>query len=375
MVSGGLPHALLLVGPLSVGKTTLALDMAAAQMCMAPDPSDRPCRACRGCRLVDDGNHPDVHRLAPEGAGSVVGIDAIRQLITDLALLPVEGGARIAIIEMAHRMTEDAQNALLKTLEEPSAGVTLILCAEEEDRLLPTIHSRVTRVRLGTLSPRAIETLLEERGEADAPTANRLAHLAGGRPGIAIGYARSPGAVGIRDELARSLLDLLGSPPAVRLVRIRELLARSNDLLGALAHSPEDEVRPVRRAIRERAAAASTGDDEGPAAADGVDAETSAGGAVRSTPTERRRSAAALLEIWRDLARDLALLQLGRPAAINEPDLLEELSASIPRLPPGSVGEFLQRLEAAGKLLDSNANPELLADVVALAWPRFGVAA
>ena len=90
---------------------------------------------------------------------------------------------------------------------------------------------------------------------------------------------------------------------------------------------------------------------------------------------ERRRSAAALVEIWRDLARDLALLQLGLPGAINAPDLLEELSASIPRLQNGSVAGFLERLDAAGRLLDSNANPELTADVLALAWPQLDLAA
>src|SRR5439155_1695301 len=97
MVVGGAPHALLLSGPASVGKTTLALDLAAGLLCLAEDPSDRPCRACRACRQLASGNHPDLHRLAPEGPGGQVGIGQVRSLSADLALLPVEGLRRVAI--------------------------------------------------------------------------------------------------------------------------------------------------------------------------------------------------------------------------------------------------------------------------------------
>ncbi|HEX8026051.1 MAG TPA: hypothetical protein VF484_07595, partial [Candidatus Limnocylindrales bacterium] len=143
MLAAGIPHALLLAGPTGVGKTTLALDIAAGLLCVNPDRSIRPCRECRGCRAVEHGNHPDVHRLAPAGAGAVIPIGGgdsrgVRDLVRELALLPVEGGARVAIVEGAERMTEDAQSALLKTLEEPPAGTVLLLCAEDDERLLPT---------------------------------------------------------------------------------------------------------------------------------------------------------------------------------------------------------------------------------------------
>ena len=148
MIAAGPPHAILFVGPASSGKTTLALDLAAALLCTADDPPARPDGTCRGCRLLASGNHPDLHRLAPEGPGGQITIGQVRGLINELALLPVEGGARVAILEQADRMNEDAQNSLLKTLEEPPDGLTIVLCADEEDRLLPTIQSRVARLRL-----------------------------------------------------------------------------------------------------------------------------------------------------------------------------------------------------------------------------------
>ena len=74
MIAGRVPHAILISGPAGIGKTTLALDLAAGLLCDDPDPLARPCRACRGCRLVDRGRHPDVHRLAPAGPGDQIRI-------------------------------------------------------------------------------------------------------------------------------------------------------------------------------------------------------------------------------------------------------------------------------------------------------------
>ena len=200
MLASHVPHAVLLVGPASVGKHALALDLAAALLCTGAAGAGRPCRDCRGCRMVEHGNHPDLHLLAPGGAGNQIRIGedqhpepgTIRRLSIDLALLPVEGGARVSVIRDAQRMNDVAQSALLKTLEEPPPATTLVLCVDDEEQLLPTIRSRCARVRLGTVATRDVERLLEERGLADAPTAARLARLAGGRPGIAVAYAAAP---------------------------------------------------------------------------------------------------------------------------------------------------------------------------------------
>jgi hypothetical protein len=175
MLRGRVPHAVLLAGPPSVGKHALALDIAAALLCTGAAGADRPCRACRGCRMVEHGNHPDLHSLAPSGAGNQIRIGddqhpepgTIRGLAVDLALLPVEGGERVAVIRDAQRMNEVAQSALLKTLEEPPPATTVVLCVDDEEQLLPTIRSRCARIRLGTVATRDIERLLGDRDLAD----------------------------------------------------------------------------------------------------------------------------------------------------------------------------------------------------------------
>jgi DNA polymerase-3 subunit delta' len=363
MVAGVPPHAVLLAGPEGVGKTTLALDLAAGLLCTDPDPAARPCRTCRACRMVEHGNHPDLHWLRPEGPGGQIvigGTDAryrgVRNLIADLALLPVEGGARVAVIERADRMNEDAQSALLKTLEEPPAGVTIVLCANDEEQLLPTVRSRCARLRLGPVGSRAVEEILAEHGLADAPAAARLGRLASGRPGLAIAYARAPESVTVRGELARALLDLADARPAQRLEALRSLVPRAATLVTLLDRgSPTSD---------EAAAALEPSADA--AAADG---EVVDDAARRVPAAERRRAAAMLIGVWVDVARDLALVAAGERGGLRDPALLEEYEAAARDLPASDMAAFLERLGRAGVLLDVNVAPELLLDSLVLAWP------
>jgi DNA polymerase III delta' subunit len=397
MILGRTPHAVLFVGPSSAGKTTLALDLAAGLLCRDPDPEARPCRACRGCHLVATGNHPDLHRLAPEGPGGQVRIGAatdpepgtVRHLIGELALLPVEGGARVAIVEQAHRLNEDAQNALLKLLEEPPSGVTIVLCADDDECLLPTVRSRCVRIRLGAVGIREIELWLGETGSVDAPRAARLARLVGGRPGLALAYARSADAERLRGEVARGLLDMLAQGRHERLVAVRELLksaaaldaalesgrlegtsAGTGETVGGGAETPSSTRRRRGRAP-EPASAASASAASASAASDGAEGATNEESATpRLAASDRRSAAATLIEIWASLGRDLAVSGRGGARQLREADLVDEIPAAAADLDPASLTAFLTQLSDVAGKLDDNVNPELALDVLALSWPR-----
>ena len=389
MIRRGSPGAVLLVGPAGIGKTTLALDLAAGLLCTAPDAAARPDGTCRACRLVAHGTHPDVHRLGTEGPGRQVVIGGpgkprgIRDLIGELALLPIEGGARVAIIESAHRMNEDAQAALLKTLEEPPADTTIILCADAEEPILPTIRSRSARIRLGPVGTREIEAILAAAGVADPPLAARLARIADGRPGLAIAWAVQPDALRERDALGRALLDLAAARPADRLAGIRAIAAGALALTAVAeavaAPTASDAAGPTARGRRTGtrgratmvAPAPETASDAAtePAPEDDAAAEEAAG-PTKTPATERRKAAESVLALWTDVTRDIALCQRGLAGSVRDLGRLDETQAIAATLDPGSVTAFLDRLGRATVLLATNVSPELLLDDLALALPR-----
>lgn len=380
MVRGHVPHAILLVGPHGVGKTTLATDIAAGLLCTDADPAERPCGQCRACRLVASGGHPDVHRLGPDGAGRQVVIGGlgvpsrgVRDLIIDLSLRAVEGGARVAIVSSAHRMNEDAQAALLKTLEEPADGVVIVLCADVEDPILPTIRSRSARIRLGPVATRDVEALLVETGSADPPLAARLARITGGRPGVAMAWAANPEAVLAREQLARTILDLADARPSARLEGMRAAIPLATAVAGIEDEPTAPGAPPRSVGGRSRSRVASAGPaptvttDEAPDPGD-TDGEAAVAPA-RASAAERRRATEAIITVWTDLARDLLVIARGLPAAALDIALLDETRAAAARHDPVRLLDFLERLGRGTTLLAGNVSPDLILDDLVLAWP------
>jgi DNA polymerase-3 subunit delta' len=219
------PHALLLTGPLNVGKSTLARYFAQYLNCRG---EDRPCGRCVSCFKVVSGNHPDV-RIWDDDTETIK-IDEIRALQHELSLSRYEGQYRVAILCNFERATLSAANALLKTLEEPAPQVVLILTASDSGVLLPTIVSRCQGLALRALPTPDVIEALQRRWQATPEQAEVLAQLAAGRLGWAVRALEDKSVLERRQQYLNDLLDLLRMSRSDRLNYAAEL-SRDSALL------------------------------------------------------------------------------------------------------------------------------------------------
>jgi DNA polymerase-3 subunit delta' len=201
-VAGGtLHHAYLFAGPEGVGKELAALGLAQALACeTAPGLG---CGECSACQRITRRNHPDVTWVIPEAeqvARGLAGrsdfdhtpsreirVEQIRGLQERLAFRALEAPRKVAIVASAQAMNPQAQNAFLKTLEEPPSDTVLVLLASAPDRLLPTIRSRCSRVHFGPLPSEQIAAALEAERKLDDATADLVAAMAAGSMSRALG--------------------------------------------------------------------------------------------------------------------------------------------------------------------------------------------
>jgi len=246
------PHSLLFHGPAGVGKATVAVAFAAGLLCHGTGP---PCGHCDSCHLVSTGNHPDllmVKRLPkrpprrtktgePELA-TVIAVDQIRAMSHLAGQSARLGGRRVILIDEAERMNANAQNALLKTLEEPAPRVIMILVASRPQLLLPTVRSRCLSIRFAALRTADLAQLLERMGY-DPQEASSRAALADGCPGLAIEMdvetqlTRREQLLSTMERMATSSCSLDDIPPLAALVAGRneeDLMAGFSLLQGLL---------------------------------------------------------------------------------------------------------------------------------------------
>lgn len=191
-------HAYIFHGEDGIGKNFIADIFAAALQC--EDFETEPCGACKSCLQAAGGNHPDIIRVLHEKA--TIGVDDIRtQLNNDIQVKPYSSRYKIYIIDEAEKMTEAAQNALLKTIEEPPEYAVILLLSNNLEAFLPTILSRCVTLNMKTVPKERIRQFLMEHCGIPDYQAELSAAFAGGNLGKAMKYASSEEFVRRRDEV------------------------------------------------------------------------------------------------------------------------------------------------------------------------------
>lgn len=229
--AGRFPHALLLEGAPGTGRRTLARLIARAALCRSQEPASRPCGACPACQKAVP---PDLTEVG--GDGAAIPVDTIRWLRDEAYLKPNESAYRVMLLADAHLMRQEAQNALLKILEEPPAHVIFILTCDSRTAMLPTIQSRCVCL---TLSPTTWEEAAPVLRTRLSQTAEEELVRAHGLFGGCIGQVIE----GVGDGTFRQVLDLvprmseaLIAPSELELTRLVGGLEKEKQLLtGVLA--------------------------------------------------------------------------------------------------------------------------------------------
>jgi DNA polymerase-3 subunit delta' len=315
-------------GPRSIGKHTMALRLAQTLNCVADSRIAGGCGTCIACTKIEKGIHPDVlmvtrlidqleqrgeKRGMAKSDAKLIGIDQIRAMQQDLALRPLEGRRRIVIIDDAADLSEHAEVALLKTLEEPPSHAVLLLVTPTPSRLLETIRSRIQPLPF-RLVPRAeIEAALVKRFGAAAA---RFAAVAAGKPGVAIALASTQSARDARTTLEREFYTLVGS-------RLTERFAWAADL--AEAH--------------------------------------------RDTQKRNEEIEMRLIQ-WGELLRDAAVTAVGAPERATRPEQTERtqrLAASVPARELIDIAQSFERWRR--DVVETTVSARMLLELLALKLP------
>lgn len=320
LTSGRIGHAYLISGPPNVGKATLALRLAQVLNCETSE--IEPCGTCRACRRIERGNYPDLRigGLAAQAAAQKpsesvknrLGIDAVREWQADIALRPYEGRRRVFILYDAETLTDQASNALLKTLEEPPLYATLMLIAHGSGDLLATITSRCHSLKLRPVPRAQVTQALIERWNIAPDDARTVAAWSGGRVGWAATVAQSPELLAARAQQLDTLIELPTQPLTERF--------KWAESAGKLYKGGEKD------------------------------------------------SVFELLDLWQTWWRDVLLVAAGAPEGVINVDRREELRA-FARLPLPAIHRVIATINQAGIHIRENVSPQLALEHVVLHLP------
>jgi len=313
---GTLAHAYLFTGPRQIGKRSLAIRLAQAVNC---DSGQDPCNACTSCHRISKAIHADVQVIdLVAGEKRDIGIQQVHDMQTAAHLPPYEGKHRVFIIDNVERLSHEAANSLLKTLEEPLPRVLIILLCSREGTLLPTILSRCQRLELKPVPIALLRDTLVRDYAIDRGNAALLSRLSGGCPGWAI-QAMSD------DKLMTERTDRL---------RVLEEVSASGTL-DRLAYAAE----------------------------------------LATNFSKNRERVTDILSSWTQWWHDILLLKSSNNDLVTNIDYQESLRRQASTLDLRQVVGFIRCLQSTSRSLEQNANPRLALELLMLRMPYTGVKA
>jgi DNA polymerase-3 subunit delta' len=308
---GRLAHAYMITGPRHLGKMALAVDLAMAVNCTG---QERPCGECTQCDRISRGLHTDVKVVEVDiDKGVTIKIDQVREMQREISLAPFEGASRVVIFDESERLSEDAANALLKTLEEPPDQVLMLLLASDTGAVAPTLSSRCQLLELKRVSGATIVDALIRNNGVEAPLADQIARIARGRPGWAFRAASDP-----------EILENLSS----KLEELEQIVA--GDIEERFAHAA----------------------------------------AIASAFGKDRVAGRGDLDMWLDWWRDLMLVKAGTPEFMTHVSRLEIMRAAAAKMTTAQIARAIAAIGETASLMERNVNSRLALEQLFLSLPR-----
>ena len=350
LTAGRFPHAFCFAGPAGVGRRTTAKALAKVLLCETAGGEKKgkkknesvsvsACNVCESCRMMNAEAHPDFHLIYKElgryhddanvrnRVMQDLGIGVIRQfLIGPVGRSATCGRGRVFVVLEAELLSIAAQNALLKTLEEPPPDVTIILISRRLEQLLPTTRSRCSLVRFGPLPMDFVATKLAE-GQIAPEEATFWAAFTGGSVGRAMKLSQAG-----MYEIKRDMLSRLGTLSPAGDVKLGEDLAKITDTLA------EAEVREVKKHQ----------------------------GAALSKNLAARRASGAILELLASIFSDALVISTGTDRPVVHADQLQAIQAIAGRFDPAELAEITEQLSRYERLLWRNVNAKIIWDNVVI---------